>query len=217
MGEIVETSRAVLTDDSFITINGKKYTHKNKDISIGNNGHIKAPIFEIENGHLLVANLYLIAEAKDGATEVKYNNNTFKVTLGGLTDGTGLTVKDVRGVNTQLNRKNEVTVSGNVVTQNSNNGKHIVAVTLESDGQEVVDPSIVVYALESNGNLGMTSPEDSGDIGDFYTYGIYLKYKNGDYTASDAGTKTINKKLIIPGKGNVSLKFILNAEEYKEV
>lgn len=84
---------------------------------------------------------------------------------------------------------------------------------LEADGQEILDESNTVYALNSNGDLGITAPETIA--GDAMTYGFYMKYKNGDYEAADVGTKTYNRKLIVPGKGSVSLTFTLRAEEYK--
>lgn len=91
----------------------------------------------------------------------------------------------------------------------------MVAVTLEADGQVIDDPNEVVYTLQVNGNIGMTAPEAFGNDGVYYTYGIYTKYKNGDYTAADAGIRNITKTIIVPGKGRVDLKFVLHAEEYK--
>lgn len=215
LGE-VPAARAALTDNSYITINGKKYTYKAKDISVGNNGHIKAPIFEVNaNSHLLVSNLYLAIEAKNGVSTVAYNGNSFKVTLDELNNGSALTVKEVKGVNTQNGRKNDVSVSGNTITEVSNNGRHMIAVTLQSNGTDIVDPNEVVYSLGTDGNLGMTSSEASGNDGVYYTYGIYMKYKNGDYTAEDVGTKTLNRKLIVPEKGSIDLIFVLKSEEYK--
>lgn len=205
-----------VSDSSYIKINGKKYNHQNKDVSIGNNGHIKAPVFEVDElNHLLVANLYLAAEAKDGIAEVEYGNEMMKATLEGLDNGDVLSVKEIKGVNTQTDRKNQVSVSGSKITQVSNNGKHMIAVTLEADGAEIIDPSETVYALTTSGDLGITSPESTGNNGKFYTYGIYMKYKNGDYEAADIGTKTYTRKLIVPGKGSVTLTFTLKAEEYK--
>lgn len=203
-----------VTDDSYIKINGKKYNHKDRDISIGNNGHIKAPVFDItDDNHLMVANLYLAAEAKDGVAEVVYGNEQANVTLEGLDNGDVLTIARAIPMNTQDGRKNEVTLTGNKIVEKSNNGKHLIGVILQADGNEILDESETVYALNSNGDLGITSPEAFGS--DKCSYGIYMKYKAGDYEAADVGTKTYNRKLIVPGKGSVNVTFTLQAEEYK--
>lgn len=123
-----------------------------------------------------------------------------------------LTVKEAKAVNTQTDRKNEVSISGNKISQVSNNGNHLIGVVLEADGQEILNESDTVYALNSNGDLGITAPETIA--GEAITYGIYMKYKNGDYEAADVGNKTYNRKLIVPGKGSVNLTFTLKAEEY---
>lgn len=66
--------------------------------------------------------------------------------------------------------------------------------------------------MDQNGNMGMTTPEKAS--GKNYTYVIYMKYKNGDYEATDAETRTRNTKLIVTGKGSVDLVFVLQAKEY---
>lgn len=210
------SKKTTLTDDTSITINGKTYNHKAKDISVGNNTHIKAPVFDVnENNHLLVSNLYLITEAIDGVSEVESGNDTFKVTLEGLNSGSTLTITEVKGVNTQLDRINTVTFDGDKnIVQTSNNGKHMIGITLEANGVKIVSPTDVVYSLGTDGNLGMTSPENSGNNGVYYTYGIYMKYKNGDYTAADAKDKVLKRKLIVPGKGSVDVVMTLHAKEY---
>lgn len=203
-----------LTDDSYIKINGKKYNHKDRDISIGNNGHIKAPVFDVtDDNHLMVANIYLAAEAKDGIAEVVYGNEQSNVTLQGLDNGDTLVIKDAIAVNTQDGRLNEVTRTGNKIVEKSNNGRHLIGVILQADGADILDGSETVYALNSNGDLGITSPETIGGVD--MTYGIYMKYKDGDYEAADVGTKTYNRRLIVPGKGSVNVTFTLQAEEYK--
>ena len=186
-------------------------------ISVGNNGKIKVPVFEVnDDNHLLVSNLYLVAEAKDGITGVIYANDKFEVSLNGLDNGDVLTVKDVKAVNTQADRINTVTLSedGKKVVQISNNGRHMIGVTLEANGAAITDPSEIIYSVYKNGNLGMTTPENTGNGGEFYTYGLYMKYKDGDYTAADAKDITFDIKLVAPGKGHVDMEFILHAQEY---
>lgn len=48
-----------------------------------------------------------------------------------------------------------------------------------------------------------------------YTYGIYMKWKDGDYTAEDEEIRTRQRRLIVPGKGYVDVTFVLQAQEYK--
>ena len=198
---------------SSIFINGVEYDQTDRKISIGNNAYIIAPIFMLDNNHLTVSNLYLIAGAIDGVNEIKYKDNIFNVTLEGIAHRKLLTINKVEGANTQIDRKNEVSIEGDTITQISNNGKHIIAVTLESDGQIINDTNEVIYSIESNGNMGMTSPESSG-ADHIYTYGLYPKYKNGDYSIEEVGTYTRRKRLIVPGKGHIDLIFVLEAEEY---
>lgn len=90
----------------------------------------------------------------------------------------------------------------------------MIAITLEADGTEIVDPKEVIYSLGTDGNLGMTSPESSGNDGKYYTYGIYMKYKNGDYTAEDTKSRVLKRKLIAPGKGSIDVTMTLHAKEY---
>ena len=174
---------------------------------------MSAPVFMIEEGRLLVANLYLAALAQDGIAKVEAGKNVYEVTLEGLDGGDTLAFVEAKGVNTQEGKINEVTVEDSTITQVSNNGLHMIAVTLEADGQEIIDANQIVYALRDNGQLGMTTPESIGNNGEMYTYGLYMKYKDGDYEAADAGEMVQNVTLIIPGKGNIELTFVLNAQE----
>lgn len=174
---------------------------------------MSAPVFMVEEGRLLVANLYLAALAQDGIAKVEAGENAYNVTLEGLNGGDTLTFVEAKAVNTQAGKVNEVTVEGSTITQVSNNGQHMIAVTLEAEGEKIIDANQIVYALRDNGQLGMTTPESTGNNGEMYTYGLYMKYKDGDYTAEDAGEMIQNVNLIVPGKGNVELTFVLNAQE----
>lgn len=137
----------------------------------------------------------------------------FKTTLEGLDNGDVLTVKEVKTLG-QHGNVNKVTVNGNKIIQESDDGRNLVGVVLSADNADILDPSEIVYALNSTGDLGMTSPETIE--GEQVSYAIYLKYKNGGYDASDIKTnRTYNRKLIVPGKGSVDLTFTLKPVEYK--
>lgn len=201
------------SDVESIKINGVEFDNTNKWISLGNNAWMNAPVFMIEEGRLLVANLYLAALAQDGIANVEAGKNVYEVTLEGLDGGDTLAFVEAKGVNTQEGKINEVTVEDSTITQVSNNGLHMIAVTLEADGQKIIDANQIIYALRDNGQLGMTTPESIGNNGEMYTYGLYMKYKDGDYEAADVGEMVQNVTLIVLGKGNIELTFVLNAQE----
>lgn len=168
-----------------------------------------------DDNHLLFSNLHLAAMEQDGKVTIKYGNETFKVELTDLDADAKLTVKSAFGVDNIDGRKNDIVLNGKTIEQTSNNGRQYIAVILEADGQEILDESQVIYTIDKNGNMGMTTPESSKIEGSKYTYGLYIKYKNGDYTATDKGDYTTSKTLIVPGKGNIELTFKLHAEEYE--
>ena len=200
------------SDVANITINGVTYDNSNKRISIGNNAFIVAPVYLIEDNHLLVSNFYLTVHAKDGIVTVKTETDAFEVTLEGLDGGDTLALNKAIPAFTQEGRINEVTVDGSTITQVSNSGNHGLAVMLEADGQLLNDADLICYSLLSNGNIGMTTP--NAIDGEMYTYGAYLKYTGADYTAEDATTITSVRTLFVPGKGSIELTFVLEAQEY---
>lgn len=201
------------TNIDTIKLNDVKYDNSDKKISIGNNSYILAPVYKVtEEGHLLVSNLHLVAHAKDGITKVETHNEAFEVTLEGLDNGDTLELNRAVPGFTKSGRINEVTVDELKVTQISNNGTQGVGVMLEADGALINDASQIIYTLKPNGNMGITTPEKVN--GEMYTYLVFLKYANRDYTASDVGTYPMTTTLILPGKGSITINFVLEAQEY---
>lgn len=208
LGEITSS------DINTIKLNDIEYDNSNKKVSIGNNANISAPIFTVTDAnHLLVSTLHLAANAKDGIVLVEAGDNAYEVTLEGLDNGDTLTLAGAEGLATQPGRINEVTVDGTTITQVSNNGRHAIGVMLEADGSLINDTNAVIYTISANGNMGMTAPE-SLDGSDIYSYVVYVRYVNGDFTADNAKTYTLDRKIVVPGQGNITLTFVLEAQEY---
>ena len=197
-----------------IKLNETEYDNSDKKISIGSNSYIVAPVYMItEEGHLLVSNLHLVAHAKDGIVRVVTRNEAFEVILEGLDNGDTLELNKAFPLFTRNDRINEVTVDDLIVTQISNSGAHGLAVMLEADGALINDPAQLIYSLKPGGDMGITTPEKTG-ASEIYTYGTYLRYTGKDFTAADAGTHFRTTTLIVPGKGNITIDFVLEAKEY---
>ena len=197
-----------------VKLNEIEYDNSDKKISVGNNSYLVMPVYVVtEDGHLLVSNLHLAAHAKDGVVRVETNNEAFEVTLNGLDNGDTLELNKAFPLFTKKDRINEVTVDGLTITQVSNNGSQGLGIMLEADGALINDPAQLIYTLKPNGDMGITTPEKVG-YSEVYTYGTYLKYTGKDFTAADVGIYSKPITLILPGKGNITINFVLEAQEY---
>ena len=138
-----------------IKINSSEYDKTNKSVSIDKNSFVEGPVFKVAEGKLLVSTLYLISESLEGKCKIEAGNKIFDVTLDGISEGDGLTLKEAKGANTQEGRENDVQVEGNSITQTSENGKHILGIILKSGEEELTSDSTIIYRIASNKNMGM--------------------------------------------------------------
>ena len=203
-----------------ITINGTEYTNENKRMGIGQNSWLEAPIWKVEDKILYVATAWLIAESMPEAlTEVKIGNTTYNVKVfnDDVTENS-LTVSNVYALNKVEDETFNIAREGSNIAIDSSDGRHIVGVTLELNGEELLDSNDIIYSLAQNGTLSLTTPEsiekEFGDTTDLQkvTYAIYPAYKNGKYT--DQIEKTVLHKIAIPGKGVIRLNFALTPKNY---
>lgn len=205
-----------------VTINGKEYTNEVKRMGIGQNSWLEAPVWKIEENKVYVATAWLIAESMPGTqTEIVVGETTLN--LGVLPEDVSentLAITEVYKLNVLDNQTFNLVREGNTIAIESSYGNHIVGVTLNLDGEDLLNSNDVIYSLADNGTLSLTTPESVekkfGDASDLQkvTYAIYPAFKNGEYV--DQEDKTVLHKIAIPGKGVIRLNFALTAVNHTE-
>ena len=205
-----------------VTINGKEYTNEVKRMGIGQNSWLEAPVWKIEGNKVYVATAWLIAESMPGTqTEIVVGETTLNVGVlpEDVSENT-LAITEVYKLNVLDNQTFNIVREGNTIAIESSYGNHIVGVTLNLDGEDLLDSNDVIYSLADNGTLSLTTPESVekkfGDASDLQkvTYAIYPAFKNGEYV--DQEDKTVLHKIAIPGKGVIRLNFALTAVNHTE-
>ena len=205
-----------------VTINGKEYTNEVKRMGIGQNSWLEAPVWKIEGNKVYVATAWLIAESMPGTqTEIVVGETTLNVGVlpEDVSENT-LAITEVYKLNVLDNQTFNLVREGNTIAIESSYGNHIVGVTLNLDGEDLLDSNDVIYSLADNGTLSLTTPESVekkfGDASDLQkvTYAIYPAFKNGEYV--DQEDKTVLHKIAIPGKGVIRLNFALTAVNHTE-
>ena len=205
-----------------VTINGKEYTNEVKRMGIGQNSWLEAPVWKIEGNKVYVATAWLIAESMPGTqTEIVVGETTLNVGVlpEDVSENT-LAITEVYKLNVLDNQTFNLVREGNTIAIESSYGNHIVGVTLNLDGEDLLNSNDVIYSLADNGTLSLTTPESVekkfGDASDLQkvTYAIYPAFKNGEYV--DQEDKTVLHKIAIPGKGVIRLNFALTAVNHTE-
>ena len=205
-----------------VTINGKEYTNEVKRMGIGQNSWLEAPVWKIEGNKVYVVTAWLIAESMPGTqTEIVVGETTLNVGVlpEDVSENT-LAITEVYKLNVLDNQTFNLVREGNTIAIESSYGNHIVGVTLNLDGEDLLDSNDVIYSLADNGTLSLTTPESVekkfGDASDLQkvTYAIYPAFKNGEYV--DQEDKTVLHKIAIPGKGVIRLNFALTAVNHTE-
>lgn len=192
-----------------IKLNDTEYDLTNKYISIGNNGQISMPVFEIYEGKLYVSLLHMVAEARNNKVSITHGNKIDYATLDNEPGKYTLNIVEASEMNTQPYSINEIKLSGNVIKVKSDDGRHGVYIDIAANNDVLNDEDLVIYRIDQNKNMGITTVEKTKDGN--HTYGVYPKWKNGGYTADDAGEYKFDTKLIIAGKGSIEFTVKLTA------
>ena len=199
-----------------ISINDSVYgANEIKNISIGYNSFLYAPVYKVENGKLYVALTWLIAESLPG------NNNT--VTLGSFvynvqvfaTPANENDVLRIDEVITSNRANNIVTIEGNTITQNTDNSHDLICVLLAKGEEQLNHVGDKFYRLSADGNMGFTLTETVGGTykkvinggtvsNPVITYGTYLRY-----SSLPANTITRNYKIASAEYGAINITFVM--------
>jgi len=185
-----------------LSIEGNEYSSsKIGSLSIGMNSFIEVPVWKIKDGNVLVALPWLAADSlPNGATTIKVGGQEISVYTYGsdagktleLSGGDVLFPKDGYTYEIEVNERIEF-VSGH--------GHQALGVYINDDeGNNIEDPTQIIFRKASNGNMGITFPEDG------YTYTLYPYWLNGPYF--EEKTYNLDYKLAIPGKGVLDLEII---------
>lgn len=209
-----------------ISIGDSVYDDTEHTLSIGNNVHLKAPVWKIENDKLYVATTWLLAESlpnKDTvitAGEEEYTVTVFDSDVNGdaFSVVNALPLYSVSGaLNTaEFNYNSETGVT--TVTHTSSDGRQAVGIILNDGTVDILDEGLPIYALNQSGNMGFTlagydSSVNGGERDTLNTFSLYEKWKEGAFSLEDAQDPIIYK-LAIPGKGTVSVTFVLVIPSY---
>lgn len=179
----VEVGSFLATDISdTISINDSVYTNGDYSISIGNANYIKAPIYKVENNKLYVAFPWLIAESMPNAMttiSIGDENHNVKVLKNSTTSDlqlTNIVGKKVTGEIFNAEKTGDTSIS-----IESSNGLQYYGLVLTYGGVELTDVDVILYRLDSNKSMGMTTPEKLGET--MVTYASYPWYYEGKYPA----------------------------------
>lgn len=196
-----------------ITIQGTKYSNETSVVSIGNNGHITARVWKIEENaegvkHVYVAYPWLSVEAlPEGETLVTVGDQEISVVAYDATEAK-LVVDNI-----EANKKDGYTsvlsVDGTEISYKFGYGTNTIGVLLKDEKTNALIDStdLLVFRKDVNtGKMGVTTPEAG------YTYLLYPSYKNGAFTEA----KVLNDKvykLAIPTVGVIELTFKITKVE----
>lgn len=190
-----------------ITINNELVNSAEVNLSIGNNAFLKAPLFKVEENVLYVSTALLITFAVDEEIKVVAGDNTKYVKDSNIMPSTILPISNVYALNTKEGYTNTVQTSDNntVITQTAGYGTSAVGVTLQLNGEDILDPE-VVYVYRSGSYIGISTPEtmDSKDV----TFAYYGKYMNSAYTTEE--TREFNFVVYVPQSGIAQFKLTFN-------
>lgn len=192
-----------------ITINDEEYDNTDKNISIGNNGFIKAPLWKIEGNNLYVSIFTLAVKTVSDEIKVVCGNNTKVITDANSIPATQLPITQVLALNTQEGYKNDITTSDNntKIVENSEHGTHAVGIVLQSEGEDILDTSIY-YLYVSELSMGISTPEEMS--GKDVTFAYYGKYSTKPYTEEEQ--RVFNFTILIPAKGAAEFQLTVNCE-----
>ena len=190
-----------------ITINNESVDSAEVNLSIGNNAFLKAPLFKVEENVLYVSTVLLITFAVDEEIKVVAGDNTKYVKDSSIMPPTILPISNVYALNTKEGYTNTVQATDNntVITQTAGYGTSAVGVTLQLNGEDILDPE-VVYVYRAGSYIGISTPEtmDSKDV----TFAYYGKYINSAYTTEE--TREFNFVVYVPQSGIAQFKLTFN-------
>lgn len=190
-----------------ITINNESVNSAEVNLSIGNNAFLKAPLFKVEENVLYVSIVLLITFAVDEEIKVVAGDNTKYVKDSNIMPPTILPISNVYALNTKEGYTNTVQATDNntVITQTAGYGTSAVGVTLQLNGEDILDPE-VVYVYRAGSYIGISTPEtmDSKDV----TFAYYGKYINSAYTTEE--TREFNFVVYVPQSGIAQFKLTFN-------
>lgn len=190
-----------------ITVNDETIDSAVVGISIGNNAFLRAPLFKVEDNVLYVSTVLLVTFAVNEEIKVVAGDNTKYVKDSNIMPSTILPISNVYALNKKEGYTNTVEVSDNntVITQTAGYGTSAVGVTLQSNGEDILD-SQVVYVYRSGSSIGISTPEkmDSKDV----TFAYYAKYMDSAYTEEE--TRELNFVIYVPDSGIAQFKLTFN-------
>ena len=190
-----------------ITVNDETIDSTVVGISIGNNAFLRAPLFKVEDNVLYVSTVLLVTFAVNEEIKVVAGDNTKYVKDSNIMPSTILPISNVYALNTKEGYTNTVQASDNntVITQTAGYGTSAVGVTLQSNGEDILD-SQVVYVYRSGSSIGISTPEtmDSKNV----TFAYYAKYMDSAYTEEE--TRELNFVIYVPDSGITQFKLTFN-------
>ena len=190
-----------------ITVNDETIDSTVVGVSIGNNAFLRAPLFKVEDNVLYVSTVLLVTFAVDEEIKVIAGDNTKYVKDSNIMPSTILPISNVYALNTKEGYTNTVQASDNntVITQTAGYGTSAVGVTLQSNGEDILD-SQVVYVYRTGLSIGISTPErmDNKDV----TFAYYAKYMDSAYTEEE--TKEFNFVIYVPDSGIAQFNLTVN-------
>ena len=190
-----------------ITVNDETIDSTVVGVSIGNNAFLRAPLFKVEDNVLYVSTVLLVTFAVNEEIKVVAGDNTKYVKDSNIMPSTILPISNVYALNKKEGYTNTVEASDNntVITQTAGYGTSAVGVTLQSNGEDILD-SQVVYVYRSGSSIGISTPEtmDSKNV----TFAYYAKYMDSAYTEEE--TRELNFVIYVPDSGITQFKLTFN-------
>ena len=190
-----------------ITVNDETIDSTVVGVSIGNNAFLRAPLFKVEDNVLYVSTVLLVTFAVNEEIKVVAGDNTKYVKDSNIMPSTILPISNVYALNTKEGYTNTVQASDNntVITQTAGYGTSAVGITLQSNGEDILD-SQVIYVYRSGSSIGISTPErmDGKDV----TFAYYAKYMNSAYTEEE--TRELNFVIYVPDSGITQFKLTFN-------
>ncbi len=196
-----------------MTIEGTTYSNETYEVSIGNDGHINARVWKIEENaegvkHLYVAYPWLSVEAlPEGETLVTVGDQEISVIAYDATKAK-LVIDNIEA-NKKEGYTSVLSVEGTEVNYKLGYGTNTIGVLLKDEKtNDLIDNTdLLVFRKDvTTGKMGVTTPEYG------YTYLLYPAYKDGAFTEA----KVLNDKvykLAIPTVGVIELTFKITKVE----